>query len=1185
MEKKSCSVPITGNFKKLLLIMKLCVLFLLVSTATLMANSGYSQNTRLSVHLENVTLKELITHIESQTEFIFVLLEGVVDLNKEITVDVQDQTIDKILDKVFESSGNSYKIFDRQIAIGKKDEVRQLEVLRAGVNLETEQPQKKEITGTIKDEKGNALPGVSVVLKGTTTGTVTDAGGNYTLQVPLNAQTLVFSFVGMKSQEIQIGNKTVINVVLAEETMGIEEVVAIGYGTVQRKDLTGSVSSVSGSTLKDIPVTSASQAIVGRMAGVQVTKTEGAPDADIKIRVRGGGSITQDKSPLYIVDGFPVSNINDIAPTDIASIDILKDASSTAIYGARGANGVILITTKGGFEGKGKVSYNAYFGVKEITKTLDVLDPYEYVFWQYELQPNTSTTKPLEKYYGDFNDFGLYKEMRGTNWQDEIFGRTGTSQSHNLSFSGGTKTIKYNLSLTNNDEKEIMLGSGYNRTNITFNTVYKLNNWLTIDFNVRTSDYNLSGAGTSGGNRLGYMAQYSPVKGLSDFADSNLLDLGELDNTNLYNINPKNMTNDEYSRTKSQTFNFNWAATISLSKNLSYRFEYGTQSGTNTSNRFYGLNTYNAINYGKQPLASIYKTDIKSYRLANILTYKVKDFLPGSNLTVMAGEELNCYKSKTVTSSAKYFPKYIDAKSALSMMQLGIQDPIMTADNPENKVSSFFGRLNYDYKGKYLASATFRADGSSKFAQGNQWGYFPSAALAWRVSDENFMGAISRWLSDLKLRASFGESGNNRISDNAWQKTFTVKSDYMAIGTDESQTPYLDVNSILSNPELKWETTITRNVGVDFGLFKQRLSGSVEVYKNTTKDLLISATIPASTGYSNQWQNIGQTSNKGLEVVLNAAIIEKKDFRLSASFNIGFNKSHIDKLGETKQWVQTSSWYGTWAGCVTGDYLVREGGQVGEMYGYETDGMYSFDDFYYDTSNKSYLLKEDVPNDQALLGVNRFWPGALKLKDQNEDLKVDEKNDKVVIGNANPKYTGGFNLTAQYKGFDFSAFFNWVYGNDIYNANKLFFTGRPFGYTFKNLLNIMNSDNRFTYFSKETGELVSDPVQLEEMNKNATMWNPAMTNMQLHSWAIEDGSFLRLNTVTIGYSLPKNLLNRLKINQLRIYTSAYNLWTWTNYSGYDPEVDTQRATPLTPGIDWCAYPRSRSVIVGLNVEF
>jgi TonB-linked SusC/RagA family outer membrane protein len=1172
--------------------MKLCVLFLLVSTATLMANSGYSQNTRLSVHLENVTLKELITHIESQTEFIFVLLEGVVDLNKEINVSVENQTIDKILDKVFESSGNSYKIFDRQIAIGKKDEVRQLEVLRAEVNRETEQPQKKEITGTVKDEKGNPLPGVSVVLKGTTTGTVTDAAGNYTFQVPLNAQTLVFSFVGMKSQEIQIGNKTVIHVVMAEETMGIEEVVAVGYGTVRRKDLTGSVSSVSGQTLKDIPVTSASQAIVGRMAGVQVTKTEGSPDAEIKIRVRGGGSLTQDNSPLYIVDGFPVDNINDIAPTDIESIDILKDASSTAIYGARGANGVILITTKGGFEGKGKVSYNTYFGVKEITKTLDVLDPYEYVFWQYELQPNTSTTKPLEKYYGTFQDIDLYKQLTGTNWQEELFGRTGTSMYHNLSFSGGTKISKYNISLTRNDEKEIMIGSGYERTNLNIKTATQINNWLSVDLNVILSDNFQKGAGTSRNSRLTDVV-YHPINGLSDYVDTELVASNEYEASAYYNLNPVKQTNDDYRRAKRLTFNFNGALNIKMSKYIKYRFEYGSLYGENTTKYFYGINTSNVINYGGVPLAGISKTDIKSYRLANILTYSKRDiFSPGNNVSVVLGEELNCYKSESITNTSKYFPKYVDPVSALSMMQLGTPDPTSTADNPANKISSFFGRMNYDYKGKYLASATFRVDGASKFAKGNRWGYFPSVALAWRISDENFMKSTNHWLSDLKLRTSYGESGNNRISDNAWRKTFSVFSGpgpasggLYKEGNETTATPYLAPNSILSNPKLKWETTETRNGGLDFGFFKQRLTGSVEIYKNITKDLLIQATIPASTGYSKQWQNIGQTSNRGIEVTINGVIVEKNDFSLSASFNIGFNKNRIDKLGDTKQWEQTSTWLG-WAGTgtIAGDYLIKEGEEVGQMYGYETDGMYSFDDFYYDAATKAYTLKENVPNNQSLIQAIRFWPGTLKLKDQNGDLIVDAK-DKVVIGNANPKHTGGFNLTGQYKGFDMSLFFNWVYGNDIYNATKLYFTMNAFGYKFRNLLSVMNSDNRFTYFSKETGELVSDPTQLAEMNKNATMWSPAMTNMQLHSWVIEDGSFLRLNTVTLGYSLPKSVLNKLKINQLRIYATAYNVWTWTNYSGYDPEVDIMRSSPLTPGVDWSAYPRSRSINVGLNIEF
>ncbi|MGV8096746.1 MAG: TonB-dependent receptor [Mangrovibacterium sp.] len=1151
--------------------MRIVTLLILISVTQTFALESYAQTKQLSLNLRNETILNILNKIEDQSEFYFMYDATIVDVNQRKSISCENQPIAAILDQLLKDTKIVYEISDRQIVLTS------LQKAEIG--------QSKTVSGRVTDSSGVPLPGVTVVFKGTTQGTITDNDGNYSISKVPGDAVLVFSFVGMKTQEVPVAGKEVLNVTMEQETIGLGEVVAIGYGTVRRKDLTGSVSSVSGTTLKDIPVTSAAQAIVGLMPGVQVTKTEGSPDADIKIRVRGGGSITQDNSPLYIVDGFPVDDINDIAPTDIASIDVLKDASSTAIYGARGANGVILITTKGGDEGKGKVSYNTYFGVKEITKTLDVLDPYEYVFWQYELQPNTAYSKPLEKYYGDFRDFNLYKQMKGSNWQDEIFGRTGSSQSHNLAFNGGTKILKYNVSLTHNDEKEIMIGSGYSRTNILVNTVYKINNWLTVNLNTRMSDYYLKGAGTSSNNRLAYVVQYSPVKGLRDFVDEDLMDVGDFDNTSSVNINPLDQTNDDYRRIKSQTFNFNGAVTINFSKNLNYRFEYGTQYGINTLNLFRGLNTSQSIVYGRQPLASIRKLDTKSYRLANILTYKIRNFLSENNLTVMIGEELNCYHSTSITSSAKYFPKYIDAVSALSMMSLGIADPIATADNPEVKTSSFFGRLNYDYKGKYLASATFRTDGSSKFAPGKQWGVFPSAALAWRISDEKFLASTNQWLNDLKFRISYGESGNNRISDNAWEKTFTIASNRLALGADESLTPYLSVNSILSNPELKWETTITRNLGIDFGLFKQRLSGSVEVYKNTTKDLLISATIPSSTGYSTQWQNIGQTSNKGLEIVLHGAIVEKKDFKLSASFNIGFNRSRIDKLGETKEWVQTSSWYGDFAGCVTGDYLIKEGEKIGQMYGYETEGMYSFDDFSY--SNGTYTLKEGVSDNSALINsfAGRFWPGALKLKDQNGDFVVDADNDKVVLGDANPKHSGGLNLTSQYKGFDFSVFFNWVYGNDIYNANKLFFTTSVFGYKYRNLLNIMNSDNRITYYSKETGGLVSDPTQLMEMNKNAKLWSPGMSNLQLHSWAIEDGSFLRLNTVTIGYSLPKNLLNKLKINQLRLFASAYNLWTWTNYSGYDPEVDTQRSSPLTPGIDWCAYPRSRSYIVGLNVEF
>jgi TonB-linked SusC/RagA family outer membrane protein len=1049
-----------------------------------------------------------------------------------------------------------------------------------------------KVTGRVTDTSGNPLPGVSVVLKRTTTETVTDVDGRFSLaNLPDNA-ILVFSFVGMKSQEIAVEGKTSINVTMAEETIGIEEVVAIGYGFMPKKDLTGSVASVSGSTLKDIPVTSADQAIAGRLAGVQVMRAEGSPDAEIRIRVRGGGSITQDNSPLFIVDGFPVDNINDIAPTDIQSIDVLKDASSTAIYGARGANGVILITTKTGeFEGKGKVSYNTYFGAKQISKTLDVLDPYEFVLYQHEIQKvqNPSSTD-IARRFGDFRDIGLYKETSGRDWQDEVLGLTGNSMYHNLAVSGGSKTTKYNISLTRNDENEIMLGSGYAKTSLTANFSQKVNKWLTIDLSPRFSDTSIKGAGTTSSTqpgaaqrlyRLNNIVQYRPVRGLVDFLDEDLIEgMTGYETTSYAEYNPVDMTKDDYRRTRRLNFYFNGAASVRLSKNLTYRLSGGIQYGENKYRNFYGLNTFNTYFTGR-PMTDETSAESQSYQLANTLTYSKRDFLPGSNLTMLMGQEMTNYKTRSIKAEATYFPLYIDAESALAMPQLaGIFSTTASISTPVS-VASFFGRLNYDYKSKYYLTATIRADGSSKFAPGNQWGYFPSVGLGWNVSEEKFMKNTESWLSHLKLRASYGEAGNNRISDNAWQKTFSVGLANIYMGTDQTaKTPVISPGTILSNKNLRWETTLTRNAGLDFSLFKSRISANFDAYFNTTEDLLISATLPPASGYSYQWQNIGETSNKGIEIQVDTRIVDSGDFKLSASFNIGMNKARIEKLGDIKEWRETS---GVINPNNVDDYLIKEGGRVGDMYGWESEGMYTFDDFYYDAATAKYTLKEGIPNDKTTIAAIWFGPGTLKLKDQNGDGVINTA-DKVVLGNATPKHTGGFNLTAQYKGLDFSAFFNWVYGNDIYNANKNAFTSKWSDFNYRNLLTIMDSDHRFRTISKETGLMVTDPLELAEMNANATMWSPLYTTPVLFDWIVEDGSFLRLNTVTLGYIIPHHLTKKIGIDKIRVYASGYNLWIWTNYSGYDPEVNSVPGA-LTPGIDFSAYPRSRAVNVGLNVEF
>ena len=1136
-------------------------------------------NRTVTVTFVEERLDQAIEKLEKTAGTHFIYSREVIKSRRKVNYSAQNEKLSVVLEGVLKPLNLRYQVLGNQIMI-RKDQAPQ------GIVPEETGPMTPaldfKVSGKVTDEKDQGLPGVSILVKGGFQGTSTNSNGNFALDVPNEDAKLLFSYVGFQSQEIAVGKNTVINVILKEDDKTLEEVVVVGYGTVKRKDLTGSVSSVSGNTLKDIPVTSAAQAIVGRMPGVQVTQTDGSPDADIKIRIRGGGSITQDNSPLFLVDGFPVSNINDIAPTDIVSIDVLKDASSTAIYGARGANGVIIITTKSGRDGKGKVSYNMFYGQKQITKYFDVLNPYEYVYWQYELQ-NTNALFPTR--FGDVKDMGLYKQMSGTNWQHKIFGNTGNSLSNNLAISGGNKVTKYNVSFTRNDENEVMVGSGFTRHNLTIRTNSQVNKWLNVDLNTRLSDLKIKGAGTSSNQLLAHAVQFRPTNGLADFVDPSLAEEDyDIGNSSI-TLDPLKQTLDDYRRQNSLTININGAFNVKLPvKNLTYRLEFGRQYGQRTSNRFQGINTATAINTGTQPLASVEKLDDQSYRVANLLTYAKTDFIPGHNLNVMVGEEINYSKSNVITTSVKYLPKYIDAVSALSMMQLGMADPITTADNASVKVSSFFGRLNYDYKGRYLVSGTLRADGSSKFAPGKQWGYFPSAAFAWRISDEKFMSATRTYLDDLKFRLSYGASGNNRISDNAWRKTMSVRTGRLFIeGNEASPTAFLLPNGVLANPDLKWETTVTRNTGIDFALFKHRVTGSFELYKNTTRDLLISATIPSSTGYTNQFQNIGQTSNRGMEITLDAVLIEKGDFRLSATFNIGFNKNRIDRLGEAKMWEQSSNWAG--ADGPTGDYLIKEGGKVGLMYGYKTDGngMYSFDDFSYENGN--YKLKDGVPNNSALIVTRWFRPGALKFVDQNGDNVVEATNDKIVIGDANPKHTGGFNLTAQFKGLDFSAFFNWVYGNDIYNANKLNFTNYWGGRLYKNLLGMMDSESRFINISKETGLVVNDPKELAEMNKNAKYWSAAMSRAPLHSWVIEDGSFLRLNNLTLGYSLPKTLLSKLKLEQLRVYVTGYNLAIWTKYSGYDPEVDSIRSTALTPGMDYNAYPRSRSYNVGLNLTF
>jgi TonB-linked SusC/RagA family outer membrane protein len=501
-------------------------------------------------------------------------------------------------------------------------------------------------------------------------------------------------------------------------------------------------------------------------------------------------------------------------------------------------------------------------------------------------------------------------------------------------------------------------------------------------------------------------------------------------------------------------------------------------------------------------------------------------------------------------------------------------------------VASFFGRINYQYDSRFLLTLTARADGSTQFAPGHQWGFFPAASAAWRVSNEKFMEGVN-FVSDLKVRASYGAVGNNRLANDLWRVLF-MPSDNRPIGFGDVAQPYYTyATSQLPNPEIRWETTITRNVGLDFGLFKNRLNGTLDIYWNTTKDLLVEFGIPQTTGFSTQQQNIGQTSNRGVELALNALLISKKDFELTASFNIGINRSRIDDLGGELEKPFNSNWAGTDLKTID-DYRVYVGRTVGLMYGYVTDGMYTVDDFSAYNGNNTYTLKPGVVNVGSFMGGLSVRPGILKLKDLDGDGIITGA-DRQVIGSALPKHMGGFGFNARYKGLDFSAFFNWMYGNQVYNTGKISFN-MLYRTSYGNMLNTSNYESRFHYIDAN-GKQVVELEDLRKLNVNATTWSPFSMGTAapvFHSWAVEDGSFLRLNNISIGYSLPARWISKVWMTQFRIYATVYNAFLWTKYSGYDPEVSATRNSSysqLTPGVDYSAYPKSRNYTVGVNVTF
>ena len=1046
------------------------------------------------------------------------------------------------------------------------------------------------IKGNVKDSNGEPVIGATVLEKGTkNNATVTDIDGNFSIKLTGN-NPLQISYIGMKTKTVETAGKSTINVKLEDETTNLEDLVVIGYGSVRRKDLTGSVATVNSEALAAVPVASVTEALTGKMSGVQITTTEGSPDADVKIRVRGGGSITQSNDPLLIVDGFPVESISDIPATDIEDITVLKDASSTAIYGSRGANGVILVTTKSGKSGKVNVSYNAYYSWKKVAKKMDVLSPYDYAKWQYELAllKNENDLSSYTDYFGNYEDMDLYRNVEANDWQDIVYGRTGNTFNHNVNITGGTETVKYAFSYAHMNDKAIQIGSNYKRDNFSLKLNTKPTKNTTLDFQARYSDTDIRGGGANDATgvydsdkRLKYAVIYTPIP-LANLDESAGTDD---DFGNLYNPVESQYDNDRKKERK--TLNFAGAFGWEVFKNFKIRTEFGYDDYNQYDQRFWGTTTYYVKNVpasGNQNKPAIRLTDTNRHRFrnSNTISYDFSKLIKNTDhsLNFMVGHEYIITKERENMNEVHGFPEDYTAEQAWKLSSQGTPYTIDDNYSADDKLLSFFGRVNYNFKDRYLLTATFRADASSKFSEENRWGYFPSAAVAWRISSEPFMKSTQNWLDDLKLRLSYGTAGNNNIPTGQLSQMYESKATSWINGF----TQYWAPSKIMANPDLKWETTITRNIGLDFTLFKGKLSGSIEAYLNTTKDLLIQFPV-AGTGYDTQYRNMGETENRGVEFSFTWHAIDKKNWGIDLYGNLGVNKSEIKSLGSMQDFGKNTAWASTEIGQ---DYWIAVGGQVGEIRGYQLAGRYEVSDFEgYDAATKTWKLKEGVPDASPIIGTVR--PGSIKLVDQpTEEGGVGNgvigDEDNVIIGNVNPDVYGGFGLNAHAYGFDLSANFNFSIGNQVYNANKIEYTSTS-KYQYRNMIDIMADGKRWTNLDPETGMLCNDPVRLAELNANTTMWSPYMSKFVLTDWAVEDASFLRLNTLTLGYTLPQSLTKRVGINSLRFYCTAYNVFTITGYSGYDPESDCIRKDALTPGVDYSGYPRSRSFVIGLNLNF
>lgn len=1107
-----------AGLPKIYRIMKLICLFMFVVLMQVSA-STYSQNTKLNFSGQNLTIEQVLGRIEDQSDFSFFYNVKEVDLTKLVNIDVRDKSVEEVLNLIMEGTGLSYTINNKLIIV---------HMAEGSALLGESVQQEKTVTGKVTDSTGTSLPGVTVVVKGTAIGMITNADGAYSLSnVPDNA-TLVFSFVGMKTIEFSVSGKSVINVTLIEETIGIEEVVAIGYGTMKKSDLTGSVASVKSDQLVSFPTSGAIQALQGRAAGVQISANNGNPGGSLKVRVRGGTSINASSDPIFVVDGF-VGGILP-PPEDIESIEVLKDASATAIYGSRGANGVIMVTTKKGIKGKTKIEFNTSYSLQNEIKRLDLLNAQQYTEITKEAFPN------------------YVSSGASTDWQDVIF-RTGTVQNHQLSFSGGSDNVNYYISGLFYDQEGVIIGSEYKKYSVTSNINLNATEKLKIGLNifgersvtdgVPTQD---GSGGVDGAGVIGSALKFMPDQGI-------YRDNGTYTTAAMHDPidNPFAIIEEYENNIIGDRLQANFSAEYRLLKGFSFKTTFGASTSNTRNGEYYTTLLNKGRSYGG--LGTI--SSSKNTRLAseNYLSYNTT-FASVHKFGAMGGYSYQTYRNEDWMSSGSKF-----ITDAVSYWNLGggAVPQIPSSSLTEGKLASFYSRLNYGFNDKYLITFNARYDGSSNFSKNHKWAFFPSGAIAWNMKNEEFMRNISV-INQWKWRGSYGITGNQAIE--AYQTLARLTNTYSIVNG-------VAVNAVrpstVANDDLTWETTAQFDFGTDIGLFDNRLNLTVDYYRMVTSDLLFSVPLPQYSGYSTQLKNIGKVENKGFEFTVSGKILTGQ-VKWNMDVNLSANRNEILELPDGKDIL-----YGSGPGhliSLGNTQILKVGAPVGSMYGYIYDGVYQEGDTFIPGSGF-----EQVAGGEKYRDIDG-------KKDENGNLTGEpdgllNSSDQTIVGNPHPKFFYGFNNELKWKSFDLNIFIQGSQGNDIlsYTLLELETLGKPINSTTRAL-------DRWTPTNTDTDVPKKTAARSERVS---TRW-------------IFDGSYLRVKNIMLGYNMPKSVLDMLNIEKLRLYVSAQNMLTITNYRGFDPEVNYRgsgsgQQSNRNQGLDYASYPNAKSYTVGLNIVF